>query len=125
MKVYNFMTSQDSSVQLVDQAVLLFTLGEEKEAESLLVEYLSKHVVDTRPSTTLRDVWRDLQCGSSRRGKRGRRGRRGYTVGGRFGGPRVECRRGPTSDVQGGMWWWRRALRVLCARDVVVLMFGF
>jgi predicted Zn-dependent protease len=56
MKFYKFMTSQDSSVQLVDQAVLLFTLGEEKEAESLLVEYLSKHENDLSAWRALSEI---------------------------------------------------------------------
>ena len=50
------MTSQDSSVQLVDQAVLLFTLGEEKEAESLLVEYLSRHENDLSAWRALSEI---------------------------------------------------------------------
>ena len=50
------MTSQDSSTKLVDQAVLLFTLGQEKEAESLLVEYLSGHENDLSAWRALSEI---------------------------------------------------------------------
>ena len=44
---------QDSSNNIVDQAVLHFTLGEEKKAESLLLEFLSKNANNL-------DAWRAL-----------------------------------------------------------------
>ena len=50
------MTSQDSSTKLVDQAVLLFTLGQEKEAESLLAEYLSGHENDLSAWRALSEI---------------------------------------------------------------------
>ena len=50
------MTSQDSSTKLVDQAVLLFTLGQEKEAESLLAEYLSRHENDLSAWRALSEI---------------------------------------------------------------------
>jgi Tfp pilus assembly protein PilF len=47
------MSQEDSSANTVDQAVLLFTLGDEKEAQSLLVNHLSTHDQDI-------DAWRAL-----------------------------------------------------------------
>ncbi len=44
---------QDSSNNIVDQAVLHFTLGEEEKAESLLLEFLSKNANNL-------DAWRAL-----------------------------------------------------------------
>jgi Tfp pilus assembly protein PilF len=47
------MSQEDSSANTVDRAVLLFTLGEEQEAQSLLLNHLSTHDQDV-------DAWRAL-----------------------------------------------------------------
>jgi cytochrome c-type biogenesis protein CcmH/NrfG len=47
------MSQEDSSANTVDRAVLLFTLGEEQEAQSLLLNHLSTHPQDI-------DAWRAL-----------------------------------------------------------------
>ena len=45
--------SQDTSNNIVDQAVLHFTLGDEEKAESLLLEHLSRNTKNL-------DAWRAL-----------------------------------------------------------------
>lgn len=47
------MTKEEPSASTVDQAVLMFTLGEEEKAQSLLVEYLNSNDQDL-------DAWRAL-----------------------------------------------------------------